>query len=112
VVNKLFSMLGLARRAGKLTAGTDACLNMIKKGKAQLVITASNASENTKSKFRRICENEGIKYYEIGEIEILSKSIGLENKAVICVTDNEFTKAIVEIIGKECIHGGEHYGEN
>ena len=41
---KWLSMLGLARRAGKLAMGHDLALQSVRDGKAQLVLTARNAS--------------------------------------------------------------------
>ena len=39
---KWLSMLGLARRAGKLAMGHDLALQSVRDGKAQLVLTARN----------------------------------------------------------------------
>ena len=41
---KWLSMLGLARRAGKLAMGHDLALQSVRDGKAQLVLTARNVS--------------------------------------------------------------------
>ncbi|MBQ7638669.1 MAG: ribosomal L7Ae/L30e/S12e/Gadd45 family protein [Clostridia bacterium] len=43
-MDKLFSMLGLARRAGKLLIGRDAVIGSVKKRKAVLVLLTSDAS--------------------------------------------------------------------
>ena len=56
--NKIYSMLGLCMKAGKLAYGTDMCLEKIKFGKAKLVIVAEDASKNTKDNFRKICSEK------------------------------------------------------
>jgi len=43
-MDKLFSMLGLARRANKLLTGRDAVMGSVKKGKAVMVLLTSDAS--------------------------------------------------------------------
>ncbi len=73
--NKIYSMLGLCMKAGKLAYGTDMCLDQIKYGKAKLVIVTEDASENTKEKFKNICKNEKTKLFEYGKKDEISYSI-------------------------------------
>ena len=47
-MEKIFGMLGLARRAGKLIYGSDAAVNAVRSGKAKAVILAADASDRTK----------------------------------------------------------------
>ena len=54
-VEAFYSMLGIAKRAGVLTLGTDAVLAAVAAGKAGLVLLDSGASENTKKKLRDSC---------------------------------------------------------
>ena len=48
--NKVYSMIGLAMKAGKLTSGEFSVEHAVKAGKAALVIVSETASENTKKK--------------------------------------------------------------
>ena len=57
----LLSLLGLARRAGKLKIGADPVCESTEKGKAKLIITASDISQNT---YKEILKNAE-KYYEM-----------------------------------------------
>ncbi len=50
-----YSMLGIARRAGVLTLGTDAVLAEISGGRVGLVLLDDGASENTKKKLSDSC---------------------------------------------------------
>ena len=45
--NKLMSMLGFAKKAGKLSSGEGITLENIKRDKALVVILANDASQNT-----------------------------------------------------------------
>ena len=49
---KIYSLLGLAMRAGKVVSGDDTTLTEIKKGYVKLVIIADDASNNTKKLFK------------------------------------------------------------
>ena len=50
--DKVLSLIGLSMKAGRCTSGEMMTENETKAGKAKLVIVASDASENTKKKFR------------------------------------------------------------
>lgn len=97
--------MGLATRAGKIVFGSEACKSAIEKKKVKLVIIAEDASEKTKLNFRKICEQYNIPIYEELQIEVLSKAIGKDNKAIVGVSDINFSNEILKII-----NGGEVIG--
>ena len=103
--NKIYGLLGLARKAGKISFGTQSCIEAIEKGKAKLVIIAEDCSDRTKKNFEDISNTANVPIRVIGTIENISKCIGQNNKAVIVVRDENFAK---EIIKK--IDGGEIIG--
>lgn len=102
---KLYGIIGLATKAGKLVAGTDACLEGINKKSIKLVLIAEDASDRTKKQFNEICLLNGIPIYEICKIENLSKAIGKTNKAVIGIKEKGFAESV-----KKIINGGEMIG--
>ena len=59
-----YSMLGIARRAGALTLGTDGVLGAIASGSAAVTLLDAAASENTKKKFRDSCAFYGVELFE------------------------------------------------
>ena len=63
-MNKIFSMVGLATRAGKTVAGEFSVEKAVKQRKAKLVIVSTEASDNTKKLFRNKCE-----YYQVPYVE-------------------------------------------
>ena len=103
--SKIYGLLGLARRAGKVSFGTESSLETIEKRKAKLVIVAIDSSDRTKNNFEKICKEKNIKLRIVGTIEELSKSIGHFNKAVITVNDENFSKELIKRID-----GGEIIG--
>jgi len=46
--NNIYGLIGLARRAGKISFGTESSEDTIKKGKAKLVVIAEDSSDRTK----------------------------------------------------------------
>lgn len=102
---KICGLLGLATKAGKIVFGSEACKSAIEKKKIKMLIVAENASENTKSNFKQICKKYNIPIYEILQIEEISNTIGKNNKAIIGISDINFSKEISKII-----NGGEIIG--
>ena len=96
-LNKLFGMLGLAKRAGKVSTGAFVCDKMIKSGRARLVILAGDASQNTKKSVRDSCRYYKIKLIEISDMAALGHATGGGDRAVVSVNDNNFAKAISDI---------------
>lgn len=107
MINKIYSMIGICMKAGMLAFGSDMCIENIKINKIKLLIIAQDASLKTRKKFIDICEKYQIKYHIFGDIEILSKSIGKNNKAIIGIMDRGFSEKIDQMV-KE-ITRGESY---
>lgn len=97
-MNKLLRMLGLAKKAGKVSTGSFICEKAIKSKRAKLVILACDASVNTRKSISDAC-----KYYNIQLIEPevhmeeLGYATGGGDRAVVSVNDYNFAKAISDI---------------
>ena len=53
---KICGLIGLATKAGKIVAGTDACIQEIEKRNVKLLILAVDASDRTKNTFKEKCK--------------------------------------------------------
>ena len=73
---KICGLIGLATKAGKIVAGTDACLQEIDKRNVKLLILAIDASDRTKNVFKEKCKQLNINIYEKLTINEISNSIG------------------------------------
>jgi ribosomal protein L7Ae-like RNA K-turn-binding protein len=91
--NKIYSLLGLCQKAGKLVSGEFSVENAIKGGKACLVIVSNDASENTSKKFRDKCDYYEVPFYMFGDKEKLGHAIGKEVRTSIAITDDGFAKS-------------------
>lgn len=94
MVNKVYGLLGISTKAGKLVSGTDLVLEEMKKNKVSLVIIASDASEKTIKNMIYYCEKYNIDNLIYGTIDEISKSIGKHNKAIIAIEDANLAEAI------------------
>ena len=99
--NKTMSLVGLATKAGKTASGEFSTESAVKSGKAYLVLVADEASENTKKKFRNMCEYYEVPIYFFSDKEGLGKAMGKEFRASLAVQDENFAKAIRKELEQE-----------
>lgn len=94
-MNKIFSYLGLAKRAQKVVLGTDAVLKNLHRLKTKLIVVASDASLATIDKVEKkgyFYKIPVIKKYSTNE---LANALGVSNPKVIGINDQGFAKAIL-----------------
>lgn len=99
--NKVLSLIGLATKAGKTASGEFLTEREVKSGKAALVIVAGDASENTKKKFRNMCDYYKVPIYFYEDKDTLGHAMGKEFRAMVAVTDAGFAKGIVKHLETE-----------
>ncbi len=102
---KILGLIGLAARARKICFGADSVEEQIKKKKVFLIIVATNSSDRTKEKFKKLSEEYKTPIIVQGEIEVLSKAIGKSNKAIIGIEEKNIANEIEKIN-----NGGEIIG--
>lgn len=96
-------MLGMARRAGKLSMGHDMVEKSIKAKKAMALIFASDVSSRLVSELTKTANHfdSKIEILSIDEtINELHKALGYK-AGVITVDDENFSKRIIELINQE-----------
>ena len=106
--HRLLSLLGLARRAGKLEAGFDAATSALRAGKAALAAGAEDLSPKTWKNLR----------YEAGRAHVPAArlQVGMEELGRACgvkagalaVTDEGFAKAILGMTDVVKLEKEEH----
>ena len=67
MIDKMYSMLGLGKKAGYLALGETGVIQSIKRDKSHLIILASDATDNTKDRIIPLCIKHKVPYYIIGE---------------------------------------------
>ena len=96
MLNRTLSMVGLATKAGKTKSGEFQTENAVKDGTAQLVIVASDASDNTKKKFQNMCDFYKVPIYFYGDKDTLGHAMGKEFRASLAILDEGFAKEIMK----------------
>ena len=92
--DKVLSLIGLAMKAGRCASGEMMTESETKSGRAHLVIIASDASENTKKKFRDMCKFYKVPICIYGDKDTLGHAMGKEFRASLAILDEGFATGI------------------
>lgn len=92
--DKVYRYLGLAKRSGNLVSGYNTCLHAMSKRKIKLIIISEDAAENTKNKFIQQAISNNIEYMVWGLKDKLSHSVGMDNRSVFGITDDNFANVL------------------
>ncbi len=97
---KLGSMLGLARKAGKIIYGTDRITEYIRNKPVPIVLLASDISDNTRKRIENCCKYYKTQFSNLNmTMDTLAHFIGQKSVvSAVSVTDKGFAAAILEII--------------
>lgn len=95
---KIYSLIGLAKRAGFVESGEFCCEKAVKEGRAKLVIIAGDASDNTKKKFTNMCSYYKKDILIFGIKDDLGHSLGNEFRASAAITDSGLAEKIKGLI--------------
>ncbi len=93
-MKNILGMIGLAKRAGKLSCGEMLALESIKKRKSRLIIIAEDTSDNTKKSLTDSCNFYKVPYVLFSTKEMLGEYTGGGIKSVVSVNDSNFAKSL------------------
>lgn len=98
IARKVYSLLGLGKKAGFAQGGEFLCEKAVKSGKSMLVLVAKDSSANTKKDFSDMCSFYKVPCYEFGTKDELGHSIGTEFRASVTVNDGGIAKKIINLV--------------
>lgn len=95
MVDSALSLLGLCRRAGKLSLGHDACKLALNSGNAVMCVICSDASERLNDEISGIAKAKGVGIYDV-KYSMTDIKQALSFKAAVFTVDDEgFAKLLV-----------------
>lgn len=105
MTDRILSLLGLCRRAGKLVIGAEPCIESITKQKSSLIICANDFSRNSAKPVLERAHQSDVKTLILNRSkEEISLALG-KLCGVVSVEDKGFAKKFTELINSE--QGGE-----
>ena len=103
--SSVLSLISIAKKAGKIAAGEFQTETAVKSGKASLAIISSEASDNTKKKFRNMCTFYNVPIVFFGTKAELGAAIGCEFRASLAVLDEGLAGSIEKKLQMEPVGG-------
>lgn len=94
MTDRVYALLGLARRAGRVAVGTEACRKAMSAGRVRLVLVASDAGGDTARRFECLSRRYGCRWRQWGEKGRLGAAVGGTVYAVVGITDESFARGI------------------
>ena len=96
-MNKIFSLLGFAAKAGKLTYGFEAVVSSVKSKKSALVVIAGDISPKSRKEVLFYAEKFGARHIIFEDITIKEVSLSVGRKCgIISVNDTGFADALTK----------------
>ena len=89
------SLLGLCRKAGKLSLGHDACKASLNVGTASLCVICSDASERLKDEFSSLSKKAEVKIFDVAYSMLDIKNATSFKAAVFTVDDEGFARTLI-----------------
>lgn len=95
-MDKVLSMIGMAKRAGKIQTGGFICEKAVKSGVSKLIVMAGDISENSFKSIKNSCEYYGVRYITYGDKDSLGTFTGGGDRAVVSINDSNFADAVLK----------------
>ena len=105
-MQKVLSLIGLAKRAGRVVLGEGPSKDAARYKKAKLIIIAEDASDNTKKSITDSCKYYNVRYYMAFSKESLGHAVGNSINAAVAILDDGFAKSIEKHL-QQSIDGGD-----
>ncbi len=95
---KIMNLLHLARKAGKIKTGYDACEKSCFIGNSRLMIIASDLAKKTKKSCIAFAGAYNVKVIEFSTKAEISSSFKVREIGIISVEDSNFSKGIIDLV--------------
>ncbi len=89
------SLLGLCRKAGKLSLGHDACKAALNAGTASLCIICADASQRLNEEISSLSQKAGVRIFDVSYSMMDIKNSTSFKAAVFTVDDEGFAKTLI-----------------
>ena len=100
-------ILGLCRRAGKLSMGHDMCKASLNAKKAKLCLISSESSQRVREEFENLCRDKNVPFFTVPlSINEIHSLIGYK-AGIITVDDSGFADSLIKKLQTELTFGEE-----
>lgn len=98
--NRVIGFLGLCMRAGRIISGQEACVDLVRRDAAALVLLDAGASENTHKRIADACHSHGVPMWCLRE-GALGQAIGKRGRMVIALEAGGMAQNLLSMLDEE-----------
>lgn len=97
---RVIGFLGLCKRAGRVTSGQEACVDLVRAGGAALALMDAGASENTRKRMLDACHAHGVPLWLL-DAGTLGHAIGQKGRMVAVLQMDGMAEKLLSILPEE-----------
>lgn len=100
-MKKVYSMIGFAQKAGKVSSGASAARTSLLRRKANLLIMSNDISDNSKESLVKTCEKKDVPWIIVGSKYELGTCVGKAYRVAVSINDPGLAKAVIDTMSKK-----------
>ena len=97
-MQKIYSMIGFAQKAGKISSGTMAARSSLTRKRAYLLVMSCDISENTQKSLITVCMKQKIPWITLGNKFELGASAGKAYRVAVTINEPGMANSIIELV--------------
>lgn len=97
-MRKVYNIIGLAQKAGQVSAGTMAARTSLIRKRACLLVMSSDISSSTKESLMSLCKRQKVPWVEIGNKYDLGTAVGKAYRVALTINDSNMAKALLDCL--------------
>ena len=105
--DRVLSLLGLIRRANRMSYGYDSTLKSVKEKKAYLVLFSCDVSKHTENDVKKIAEDSKVRCITTQYTKEEFQSCLGKYTAVLCINDEGFSQKLISLLETQKIREEE-----
>ncbi|MEA4925388.1 MAG: ribosomal L7Ae/L30e/S12e/Gadd45 family protein [Syntrophomonadaceae bacterium] len=97
-MKKVYSLIGIAQRAGKASSGVKAAAASIMKNQARMLLMSKDIALNSQDLLLKYCMKHNIPWITLGSRYDIGDSIGKEYRVAVTINDAGIADAIMQAV--------------
>ncbi|MGR6836113.1 L7Ae/L30e/S12e/Gadd45 family ribosomal protein [Syntrophomonas erecta] len=99
-MHKIYNIIGLAHKAGKISSGTLAAKTSLQRKRACLLVITDDISSKTRDSLVSTCERQQIAWVSLGDKYALGTAVGKAYRVAVTINDEGLAKTVLKHLGE------------
>lgn len=97
-MRRVYSIIGFAQKAGKVSSGTMAVQNSLLANRAHLMIISNDIAEKTRETLLQDCQKKNIPWLVLGDKYELGTCVGKAYRVAVTINDKNMAHTIISSV--------------